>query len=761
MNEPPLIVGPSPTASNITNAINETVDLYTGRLNVNLPLYTLTSRDISVPITLSYNTTGAKVDEIAGWVGLGWTLHAGGAISRVMKGLPDEFLGKVTPNSYAIEGGEGINAFGYINIKDREDGVILSQFDSYDELKQKKIVKYGEWQSITGFNIGNGFGFGEAWDTQPDEFYFNFGNYSGKFVFDQYGNIQTIPHQNLKIQKTIDNSGDIPKIIIFMVFTPDGYTYTFGDENYRSVEQTKLITERMRINYRYNFLNRVVSPPELYNYRLWQHTPWVMYRVNDDNEPLIDDDGYLLPDYEHTAPDYPFHTSTWYLKEIKSPKGEIVTFNYFQPLNDITYTRSREESVIMRNLFEIYSLSWEWVYMTKPDDDAPNTGGQTVAFMINHETVDTRRLMSIETNTRKRITFNVGDKKREDFLEDKYLERIRIIDNDKNIKYFHFNYDYLNPTTYTGRYNYVCGTVQIDENDNHRLAYFYDNSDEETIISEQKRLLLKGVYEYDETETKNLPPYVFEYNEQPIPRRGSYKRDKWGYYNGNTIGSKIPWITYTDEFGFTTPISGLPLMSWSLTPENNSMEGANLTANEELTKAGTLKSIKYPTGGMKQFFYELNTGFGGLRIKEIKTIPASGNSDDIIQNSYTYSGGQSVAGHRFDYSLAYDNYGKRSVFGSSVSFSPFHYTKGGVVGYETVTEYQTGKGKTTYTFINPAVEPDDNTTIYEVGVSSTYENKFPFPDNIDNDWKRGLISEVTVSLDNSNNWLKKDTFSYN
>src|SRR4051794_4262891 len=63
-----LIVYPSPTASSIAVRASSNVDLYTGRASLTIPIYTLKSRTLAVPISLQYSSTGAKPDETAGWV---------------------------------------------------------------------------------------------------------------------------------------------------------------------------------------------------------------------------------------------------------------------------------------------------------------------------------------------------------------------------------------------------------------------------------------------------------------------------------------------------------------------------------------------------------------------------------------------------------------------------------------------------------------------------------------------------------------------
>ena len=81
------------------------VDEYTGTAQVSIPLYALSSQSTAIPITVDYaDGRGVPVQEYATQVGLGWQLNAGGSISRVVRGLPDEEL-----NGYLGIGNNGTN----------------------------------------------------------------------------------------------------------------------------------------------------------------------------------------------------------------------------------------------------------------------------------------------------------------------------------------------------------------------------------------------------------------------------------------------------------------------------------------------------------------------------------------------------------------------------------------------------------------------------------------------------------------------------
>src|SRR4030095_11661954 len=84
------IVPPSPNASALGRYGEWPISLYTGLPNIDIPIYELKTNAASVPISLSYHASGNKVGDVASWVGLGWNLNAGGMISRVVRGWPDE-----------------------------------------------------------------------------------------------------------------------------------------------------------------------------------------------------------------------------------------------------------------------------------------------------------------------------------------------------------------------------------------------------------------------------------------------------------------------------------------------------------------------------------------------------------------------------------------------------------------------------------------------------------------------------------------------
>jgi YD repeat-containing protein len=86
----PTIAPLSPEAAGIGKFGDVPTTEYTGTPAINIPLYTLKTGDLELPISLSYHATGIQTTQEASWVGLGWNLIAGGAISVVPVGANDQ-----------------------------------------------------------------------------------------------------------------------------------------------------------------------------------------------------------------------------------------------------------------------------------------------------------------------------------------------------------------------------------------------------------------------------------------------------------------------------------------------------------------------------------------------------------------------------------------------------------------------------------------------------------------------------------------------
>lgn len=134
---------------------------YTGVPNISIPLYTIKSGDITVPITLSYHASGIKVAQEASWVGLGWTLNAGGSLSRQKRSF-DDFGGAGTNSGHEILKNYHFRDPIIELNEDNKNGINLThqQYSQYFEERRR--------------------------DFFPDLYYYGFLGYSGKFIFDNF-----------------------------------------------------------------------------------------------------------------------------------------------------------------------------------------------------------------------------------------------------------------------------------------------------------------------------------------------------------------------------------------------------------------------------------------------------------------------------------------------------------------------------------------------------------------------------------------------
>ena len=88
-----LTSGPSQPEVNSFTPVetSEMVNPFTGDFNYNIPLITVPGPGGGYPINLGYQA-GIGMEQEASWVGLGWNINPG-AITRSLRGLPDDFSG--------------------------------------------------------------------------------------------------------------------------------------------------------------------------------------------------------------------------------------------------------------------------------------------------------------------------------------------------------------------------------------------------------------------------------------------------------------------------------------------------------------------------------------------------------------------------------------------------------------------------------------------------------------------------------------------
>lgn len=260
----------TPEKSALGSFGNTPINYFTGLPEINLNLVTLPSRSISVPVSLSYDATGVKLDDISGPVGLKWNLNAGGYVARQMNGgYPDEH-----------------NTNGY-------------------------------WKFSAELNAGsiNGTGWTQnseqmTRDAEPDEFFVYVPGNTFRFIFKD-GVATCIPRTDAQITYTLSNN----KINGFQIIDAAGTIYSFGTD-VNAIEERRVDNLTMVANFSYDWR------ADEYTYKEGSVTKTGTYAW------FYIGDNLKINYAEFQDKTHGWVNSKWYLTSIKSADGDVITFSY-------------------------------------------------------------------------------------------------------------------------------------------------------------------------------------------------------------------------------------------------------------------------------------------------------------------------------------------------------------------------------------------------------------------------------------------------
>ena len=80
---------PSPNEAALGKYMDIPVSHYTGVPQIAIPIHSLQQGPLQTSVSLSYHAGGVRVAEVASRVGLGWSLAAGGPVTRVVNGIKE------------------------------------------------------------------------------------------------------------------------------------------------------------------------------------------------------------------------------------------------------------------------------------------------------------------------------------------------------------------------------------------------------------------------------------------------------------------------------------------------------------------------------------------------------------------------------------------------------------------------------------------------------------------------------------------------
>lgn len=186
----PVVIPPSPTVASLMKFEEVPVSNYSGTPNISIPLFNLVgNHGLAFNMSLDYSPSSNKKEEIAGYTGLGWSLIAGGSISRTVRDIPDDAF--VTPNNFHTK---------KIGIYHNDEGLTMDR-NNYYEIESLLTPNYVfdlEDEGINRFFFETNEK--HKFDSKHDLYQFNFMGYTGRFI------IKKKPNGTFEIEKLDKNN---------------------------------------------------------------------------------------------------------------------------------------------------------------------------------------------------------------------------------------------------------------------------------------------------------------------------------------------------------------------------------------------------------------------------------------------------------------------------------------------------------------------------------------------------------------------------
>jgi len=190
------------------------VNPLTGTAGITIPVYTVSSGQVSVPVYLQYTGSGVRIKDVEGTAGMSWNLYAGGQISRVVRGLPDDCTADSLNNTmYGWMATGNAGATFAATFAPQNDNSFATCTDESNDISS--INTY-----VFPYN-----------DTEPDLFYVSAPGLSCELVYDRAtAAFHPVSYQDLVIQITqVTASGKhLGNITQFTITNDKGITYVFA-----------------------------------------------------------------------------------------------------------------------------------------------------------------------------------------------------------------------------------------------------------------------------------------------------------------------------------------------------------------------------------------------------------------------------------------------------------------------------------------------------------------------------------------------------
>ncbi|TXN36136.1 hypothetical protein FVB32_16390 [Flagellimonas hymeniacidonis] len=256
----------SPEAEAFTKYGNTSVSLYTGTPNISVPLYTHKGRELDLPMGLTYDASGIKVEQMASQVGLGWNLNVGGRISRIVNGFPDDYS-NANPLYQSFFNNTSVQAqmIDYIEENQIFDGPTDDNVQAYFDFIKR--VSTGEYE------------------TQPDYFSLNVLGINDYIVID-VANLEAKALENPRIKVEIIQSGSPTFITGWIVTHEDGTKFHFANDDNNNDDNDKELTKFQGDDY-------IVGPDLFYGLVRDYYSSWLLTKVESPNKKDVYEFDYV------------------------------------------------------------------------------------------------------------------------------------------------------------------------------------------------------------------------------------------------------------------------------------------------------------------------------------------------------------------------------------------------------------------------------------------------------------------------------------
>ncbi len=586
------------------------VDVSTGKFGLSVPVWDIKDENFSLPIGLSYSTSGLKINQNSTEVGMNWHLFSGGSISRRVLGTRDESMSYSAPppsiggtTHYEYAGSPWPSELGQFGFMDHF-GVYNSEPTHQGSLQHNRLNNFNEFfprnyndgfhDSTVAQSIYEMLRTSDNKEMERDIFTFNVGNRTFNFAAIQRGvgtflfDMVPLDDKGIKIEYEVQqvatttifggcqNCQTEPVFSKFIITDKTGIKYYF--EDYEIAENEYIFDwytfpvdhTTGRTPWGFSYIQNA-SPGwdlfSLYNSKVLQH---LMKGADVDN---------------------------WYLSKIQLPNNKIISFHYttdkfsefFTPIrrhegeytgyqNNMTpkfaagrfdrLTRSIHKKYINSILADDYSLRVYFYYSNQRPDYL--TGGKNMTNIIvstpNNKIIKQLNLSKQFSNADMEENFEDYRMFLSSIQEMNIDDRSNYLSNNTINNSYQFDYGYVdalprkNFLPYTDLYSYYLGNrgnAGSTENIAFPKLFLYPSEQSGDRISyepyEQTAVVTTGI---DRRPTSTAARYLGALQNIIFPTKGSlaitYEPNTYHFEKGlnkspNGPGIRVKQLNYIDS----------------------------------------------------------------------------------------------------------------------------------------------------------------------------------------------------------------------